>query len=299
MPQPNPTPSWIDRQEALLRLARRQLFFVGGAPRSGTTWLQHVLDSHPAVSCRGEALFQMALADKLQAAMNERRRVIEEKNTRLFRHSGGYPLPGAEDVEALVGTGIMMALARQSAGRDCQALGEKTPENVFTFPMLKRLFPTAKFIGMARDPRDVLASAWHFFHQPGPDGGDAAAKLKFVRDACPQLHEGARRMLALRETFPADSMIVTYETMLAEPARIAGELFRFLGVAVSDEIVADTVRRTSFSALAGGRAAGAEQSGVFFRKGVAGDWHTTLDSETGALIVRELGWMFPKFGWRV
>jgi hypothetical protein len=103
MSQPNPTPSWIDRQEALLRLARRQLFFVGGAPRSGTTWLQHVLDSHPAVSCRGEGLFQQALADKLQAAMTERRRVLEVKNTRLFRHSGGYPLPGAEDVEALLG----------------------------------------------------------------------------------------------------------------------------------------------------------------------------------------------------
>jgi hypothetical protein len=298
MSQPNPTPSWIDRQEALLRLARRQLFFVGGAPRSGTTWLQHVLDSHPAVSCRGEGLFQQALADKLQAAMTERRRVLEDKNTRLFRHSGGYPLPGAEDVEALLGTGIMMALARQSIGRDCQALGEKTPENVFAFPMLKRLFPAAKFIGIARDPRDVLASAWHFFHKPGPDGGDPAEKLTFVRDACPQLHEGARRMLALREAFPTDSMIVTYEAMLAEPARIAGELFRFLGVAVSDEIVAETVRRTSFAALAGGRPAGTAQSGAFFRKGVAGDWRGTLDGEASALIVRELGWMFPTFGWR-
>jgi hypothetical protein len=29
--------AWIERQEAILRLLRLKLFFVGGAPRSGTT----------------------------------------------------------------------------------------------------------------------------------------------------------------------------------------------------------------------------------------------------------------------
>ena len=50
-------PSWSDRQADLAALAQRQLFFVGGAPRSGTTWVQHILDSHPDVSCRGEGTF--------------------------------------------------------------------------------------------------------------------------------------------------------------------------------------------------------------------------------------------------
>jgi hypothetical protein len=68
--------SWAARQEALLDLARRQLFFVGGAPRSGTTWLQFLLDSHPEISCRGSGLFVQHLAAPLETMMAERRKAV-------------------------------------------------------------------------------------------------------------------------------------------------------------------------------------------------------------------------------
>jgi hypothetical protein len=58
---------WAAQQQELLRLAGCQLFFAGGAPRSGTTWLQLLLDSHPEVCCRGEGLFQKHLADRSTA----------------------------------------------------------------------------------------------------------------------------------------------------------------------------------------------------------------------------------------
>src|ERR1700722_16518864 len=38
-------------------LRRKQLFFIGGAAKSGTTWLQLLLDRHPAISCNGEGHF--------------------------------------------------------------------------------------------------------------------------------------------------------------------------------------------------------------------------------------------------
>jgi Sulfotransferase family len=60
---------WVARQQELLRLAGCQLFFVGGAPRSGPTWLQLLLDSHPVVCCRGEGLFQKHLADPLDGSL--------------------------------------------------------------------------------------------------------------------------------------------------------------------------------------------------------------------------------------
>ncbi len=289
---------WTDHQTRLLRLARCQLFLVGGAPRSGTTWLQALLDSHPAVSCRGEGLFMKHLAEPLDALMAARRAAVEAKNRTVFREVGGYDLPERADAEQMLGTAILLALERQSAGKPCQAIGEKTPENVFFFARLKALFPGARFIGIARDPRDLLTSAWHYFHKTSiGDEDPSAAKIAFLRTAFPSLNKGARTMLALTRDHPADALIVTYEAMRAEPEATAARLFRFLGVASDEALVADCVARTSFAAMTGGRESGKTQDGSFFRNGVVGGWRSTLNDEMNAMILRELGWMFPAFGW--
>jgi hypothetical protein len=289
--------SWIERQADLVRLAGLQLFFVGGAPRSGTTWLQLLLDSHPQVSCRGEGLFGKHLAEPLEALAGRRREALAAKNGGIFRDIGGYPLPEAADTDMILATAVLLALERQRDGKSCRAVGEKTPENVFFFTRMKRLFPAAKFIGIARDPRDVLTSAWHFFHKAASGEEEAAAKLGFIRSALPSLNHGARTMLSLREQFPSDSMIVTYERMRAAPEDIAGALFRFLEVSDDPGVVADCVARTSFAALTGGREAGVIRNGSFLRSGVSGDWRSAFSPAMNAMILGELGWMFPVYGW--
>ena len=105
--------------------------------------------------------------------------------------------------------------------------------------------------------------------------------------------------MALTERYPVDCVTVTYETLLRGPEPALAGLFRFLGVSDSDTIVADCLTRTAFSKMTGGRSAGIEQSGSFFRKGVAGGWSDTLTAEMNAMILRELGWMFSHFGWRI
>jgi hypothetical protein len=288
---------WIALHERLLRLAGCQLFFIGGAPRSGTTWLQRLLDSHPDVCCRGEGLFQQHLADPLDRLTAQWREALAAKNAVLFRDGEGYPLPEPKEADALLATAILLALRRQCGDQAYTAVGEKTPENVFLFARLKRLFPKAKFVGMARDPRDMLASAWHFFHRAHVVGDETAAKMAMLQSAFPSLQQGARTMLALAAHFPADCLIVTYERLHDGPVPTAAQLFRFLGVSDDVALVADCVARTSFAALSGGRAAGVADDGAFLRKGVVRDWPQTLTPEMNAMVLGELGWMFPHFGW--
>lgn len=291
--------SWFELQQQLAHIARLQLFFIGGAPRSGTTWLQQMLNAHPEVSCRGEALLQKHLGEPLETMMAARAESLAAKNTTLFQHTGGYPLPVPEDTEHLFGTGVLLALLRQGVDPDCRAIGEKTPENVFFFARLKKLFPQAKFIGIARDPRDVLASAWHFFNKNhGAVVDDAAAKQEFIRSALPSLHQGAEAMLALAKQFPADSVTVTYEALLAAPDITLSQLFGFLGVASDTQTVAGCLAHTSFAAQTGGRPRGAAQNGAFLRNGLAGDWQSVLTAEMNDMVLEKLGWMFPHFGWR-
>jgi hypothetical protein len=291
--------NWAERHKEISSLAERQLFFIGGAPRSGTTWLQQILDAHPDVSCKGEGLFLNHLAGPLEKMMMERSKALDEKNKNIFQHTGGYPLPVQEDMEFLIGTAILLALHRQSVGKPHRAIGEKTPENVFFYPRLRQLFPTAKFISIARDPRDVLTSAWHFFRKPVAPQDEAMAKLDFIRNALPALNEGTRKMIAFNEEHPKDHIIVTYEDLRSTPVPIIAKIFGLLGVPDHDSIVKDCLTRTEFEMQTKGRADGLEQNGSFFRKGVTGDWISTLSSDMNDIILHELGWMFPYFRWHV
>jgi hypothetical protein len=290
--------SWIEHQADLAALARCQLFFIGGAPRSGTTWVQQILDRHPEISCRGEGLFLKHLAEPLEAMLHSRAETLAAKNAALFRHTGGFPLPAPEDQEVLLGTAILLALRQLGTGKACRAVGEKTPENLFLFPRLKRLFPQAKCIAVARDPRDVLTSAWHFFHKPAADEDVVAAKFAFIRLALPSLDQGARAIIDLAAQYPADVMTITYEKLRRTPELLVSNMFRFLSVADASAVVADCVEHTAFAAQTGGRPEGIAQNGAFLRSGIAGDWRSTLTPAMNELILSALGWMFPHFDWQ-
>ncbi len=289
--------SWSETSNRLSILLERQIFFVGGAPRSGTTWLQQMLDSHPNASCKGEGLFSKELFPQLDSLMAERTKALTEKNRQLFQHTGGYPLPGSDVAAFLAGSIILLALSQQTPDTDCRAYGEKTPENVFFFSRYRELFPNAKFIAIARDPRDVLTSAWFFFRKPAPGQNDAPEKLAFIRSALPSLAEGARTMLAFGERHPDVYRMVTYERLRQTPETELAALFHFLGLPDQREIVLDCLDRTSFDSATGGRPAGVAQDGAFLRKGVVGAWRSALTPEMNDLILRDLGWSFPYFGW--
>lgn len=290
------TKLWLGRAAAMAQFAERQLFLVGGAPRSGTTWIQTILDAHPEVCCRGEGLFSAHFAKPLDDMARARAAAIEGKNKRLFTSTGGYHLPHPADTDHLLGTAILLALERQTGGGAYRAVGEKTPENVFLFERFKGLFPSAKFIGVARDPRDVIASAWHMFKSASM-ADSAPAKIEFIRLALPSVAAGGKTMATLLAKYPSDCMVLTYERMVCDPAPQLGAAFRMLGVSDRPDIVAACLEKASFDKVSGGRPAGVEDRRAFYRKGVAGDWRSTLTEDMGALIVTELGWMYPQFGW--
>jgi hypothetical protein len=165
---------------------------------------------------------------------------------------------------------------------------------VFFFERLHRLFPEARFIAIARDPRDVLASAWHFFHRPAAGEDQVSAKLAFVQSALPSINHGARTMLAFAAAHPSQTLLVTYEALLANTRGCLARLYGFTGVPASASLIEEVLGRTSFAAMTGGRP---PQEGSFFRKGVAGDWRSTFSPALGELIVQETNWMFSQFGW--
>lgn len=288
---------WLDRQPDLALIAQSQLFFVGGAPRSGTTWLQQMLDSHPEVSCGGEGLFYLHLAQPLDRLVQDRAAAIQAKNERIFGHTGGYALPTAEDADLMLGTGILAAMQRQAGGRRCRAYGEKTPENVFAFERLRRIFPRARLLAIVRDPRDVLASSWHFFQKAPPGMDEAEAKRRFVEASLPSMARGIEVALRHMDADPRACTVVSYERLLADPAAELARLFAFIGVPNGQALVAACVERTRFDRLSRGRAAGEVRNGDFHRAGTAGTWRDTFGPDVDALVQDRLDRAFARLGW--
>ena len=141
----------------------------------------------------------------------------------------------------------------------------------------------------------MLTSAWFFFRKPAPGQSNIAEKFAFIRSALPSLAEGARTMLAFGERHPDVYRMVTYERLRQTPELELAALFRFLGLSDRQETVLHCLDRTSFDRATGGRAAGVARDGEFLRKGVVGDWRSTLTPEMNDLILRDLGWTFPAF----
>jgi hypothetical protein len=124
--------TWSERQAEIADLANRQLFFIGGAPRSGTTWVRHILDAHPDISCRGEGHFLQFLATPLGNAMQWRRQELEAKNAKLFKETEGYPLPAADDFEFLFGAPSCSHYRSNAPANPMQPSARKRPRTPST-----------------------------------------------------------------------------------------------------------------------------------------------------------------------
>jgi hypothetical protein len=75
---------------SISKLRQKQIFFVGGPVKSGTTWLQLLLDAHPSVSCSGEGHFSTHLWGLLKEALDKHDSVIKTNNEELFTELEEY-----------------------------------------------------------------------------------------------------------------------------------------------------------------------------------------------------------------
>jgi hypothetical protein len=97
--------------------------------------------------------------------------------------------------------------------------GDKTPVYMGEIPLLARLFPSARFIHLVRDPRDcVLSTESAWGNSPLRTAQEWADRVRSCRTAGRAL--GATRFLELR-----------YEDLVADVRRELGRVFDFLGVA--------------------------------------------------------------------
>lgn len=266
------------------------IFFVCGAPKSGTTWLQRVLDAHPEVTCSGEGHF----IRRLSAPMSQ---VISEYNANLVGVANGvyegrpyYPQVDQAEFDDLV-RGFILRRLTARAGPQTRFVGDKTPTYTMHLDQLNRLFPGAKIFHIVRDPRDVAVS--RMFHSVRAGALEATT---IGSEQYRQTLEGAARMWreavtavdAFAAAHPGQVCELRYRDLHDDAVGQIGRLFEFLGASTSEVLVEQVAAQTSFKAMSG-RAVGEEDARSFLRKGLPGDWQKRLDAEGVQFITERCG----------
>jgi hypothetical protein len=265
---------------AVSDLRSRQLFFIGGAPKSGTTWLQLLLNAHPEISCGGEGHFPNRLLPALAKALKGYNATIDLKNRSIFEQLDGQPLFTNRHALYLMAAAASLMLRRPEKAITAPVVGDKTPDNVRFFPLLAGLFPRAKFIHIVRDARDCTVSAW--FHNLRLNPAQVAKRYPSF-DAFSDHFAGiwvanvkAGANFAARH--PGLCLTIRYEDLCDDPSRVLDGLCGFLPASRDPSILQACREATDFVRLSGGRSRGDEDRGSFFRRGVAGDWRGHFDA---------------------
>jgi len=280
-------------------LRQKQIFFIGGAAKSGTTWLQVLLDQHPAISCNGEGHFPTYLIPRVIGAADEYNQDIAWKNQTIFGELPGYPVLGEDQIFYLWASAIALQLSAQAKDPAIRLIGEKTPDNVRFFALLAGAFPTAKFIQIVRDGRDCAVSGWFHNLRVSPDWTHEtfASMDEYVAAIAGEWAENVGAGSRFGEARPDSYLAIRYEDLAAEPAPVLARVLDFLGAQTAPEILAACLGAGSFAALSGGRAPGQESRDSFFRKGVAGDWRNHFTAETSALFEEKAGEWLVRYGY--
>jgi hypothetical protein len=220
-------------------LAKKQIFFVGRTMKSGTTWLQLLLNAHPQVSRNGEAHFVASLAPSLKQGLDLHWEYIECKNRMVFHELEGYQPLAEEDFSYILSASIALFLMRQSKGKEAAAIGERSANNTKHLDRLNALFARAKFIQIVRDGRDCAVSAW--FHNLRVTPQWTKQKHGSLDAYATSYAEGWSKDLAKAQEF-ADRhrdrfYRVRYEDLASETERVLAGVFRFLGVACDEAVL--------------------------------------------------------------
>jgi len=287
-------PEW-ERMHARVRaILRKDLFFIVGCQKSGTTWVMKLLGEHPQIYCTGELCFGPFLLPALRQAVatfNERTRYSDP----VLRFTDAQ-------LEYLFATSIGMLLGNVLGERAVNCIGEKTPEHALIVPVLAKLFPQAKFVHIVRDGRDAAISGWFYnqklkgaaFRRQFPELVNYV--LLFVQQYWVPYINAAR---SVARSAPERYFELRYEDLHADLGRVLGPLLRFLDVDASEEVQRRCGERASFEALSGGRRRGECDNQSFYRKGIVGDWKNHFDDLSRAAFERFGGKLLRELGYEV
>ena len=202
-----------------------RLIFIGGSPRSGTTLVQNILDSHPLLLGGPEFLYLqdiVGLRRKLHSSISKG--WIDIICTR-------------EDVDNYIIGLIKKLFLPLADSNQCEFYSEKTPMNILVFSELLELFPESHFIQVIRDPRAIVSSLQQVKKRAIDKGfkppyftANLSASVAYVKK-CYDTGFTAEK------NNPGKVLTILYENLISDPEKETKTICKFLGIEWNDRML--------------------------------------------------------------
>ena len=195
---------WIRHARTRGRASHKPVFIVG-MPRSGTSLVEQILASHPAVFGAGELTFWQAGAAR-------------------FERTRRQHAPDSPTARAAIGELAQRYLQQLDAlAPHALRVIDKMPDNFRHLGLIHAALPDGRVIHMRRHPIDTCLSIYF---------QDFKATLDYANDPGDLAHfygEYVRLMQHWRSVLPPEVMLeVTYEELIQDPERGTRDLLEFL-----------------------------------------------------------------------
>jgi len=283
------------------------LILIVGSPRSGTTWLQKLLASHPAVRTGQESYVFQHIGEQL--------RQFREFLTPKHRGGQGLGCYFNEEEFCRILKSFLITLLQPMVGslQTGALFVEKTPAHSRYIPEIVELLPKVRIIHILRDPRDVVASSLAAYRSWGAYWAPNTARRAATRWS--RHVEAVRRASKNLPSWQFHE--IRYEELHEFPGKVLRECSKFIGLEWSDEELGQSIQvNTAAVAKAtdggtpipvGGEVARRSHTVVvepagFIRKGMVGDWRNYLKPwEKFAVwwvahkLMADIGYPWPMF----
>lgn len=265
-------------KKSIDKVQSKELFFITGCMKSGTTWLQLLCNSHPEIRCFGEAHIFPMLKEKISRALVDYNLNINQKNIDIFKGIETIDLLDEKDIKDII-TYITLALYAKNIKQsdNIKLIGEKTPDYLNYLDEIKDLFPGSKYIIINRDGRDTALSAWH--HSLRISKAWLLGKYKNFEDFSIKFASHWNRSIRTAYDFKYNNkdhcLIVQYESLLVNKFQTVEQIYSFLNVDKNKKLIQKAIKDTNLQTLK------AETGGQdsHFRKGISGDWRNAFDKK--------------------
>ncbi len=220
------------REEAGARSDQRQIGLITGHPRSGTTLLEQMLDSHSAINSADESSALLhSLVTPLWGGLDplptSDRLLLKSIDPAVIDHGRREYTKQLEQRTKVKPVGD---LKRE------HWLFDKNPEAIVMLPVLQRVLPAARVIVVLRDPRDVCLSCFMQFLPMNP----VSCNFDSLANVAAKYARTMMLWLKIRSWLKLKWYEIKYEELVNDPVEQMRRVFDFLDLNVDEQSLKST-----------------------------------------------------------